>query len=115
MRWPKLKGKQERTSFLLDFSSSSSPHSLVFSSLSSFFVCLVQESTVNDSVHVVASIWQYDFFDEGRYSEIGIMKTRRIVYLRKNIRIGSSFLVFHYPFVLLFHTSTKKNFRKKYS
>ena len=45
---PKLKGKQERTSFLLDFSSSSSPHSLVFSSLSSFFFCLVQESTVND-------------------------------------------------------------------
>ena len=31
------------------------------------------------------------------------MKTRRIVYQRKNTRIGSSFLVFHYPFVLLFH------------
>ena len=102
MRWPKLKGKQERTSFLLDFSSSSSPHSLVFSSLSSFFFCLVQESTVNDSV-------QYDFYDEGRYSEIGIMKTRRTVYQRKNTRIGSSFLVFHY------HLFTKSNFRKRYS
>ena len=99
---PKLKGKQERTSFLLDFSSSSSPHSLVFSSLSSFFFCLVQESTVNDSV-------QYDFYDEGRYSEIGIMKTRRTVYQRKNTRNGSSFLVFHY------HLFTKSNFRKRYS
>ena len=99
---PKLKGKQERTSFLLDFSSSSSPHSLVFSSLSSFFVCLVQESTVNDSV-------QYDFYDEGRYSEIGIMKTRRTVYQIKNTRIGSSFLVFHY------HLFPKSNFRKRYS
>ena len=80
---PKLKGKQERTSFLLDFSSSS-PHSLVFSSLSSFFFCLVQESTVNDSV-------QYDFYDEGRYSEIGIMKTRRTVYQRKTQGLGLVF------------------------
>ena len=87
MRRPKLKGKQERTGYFFRIFLLLLLLSLWFlASLSSFFSCLVQESTVNDSL-------QYDFYDEGRYSEIGIMKTRRIVYQRKNTWIGSSFLV----------------------
>ena len=80
MRWPKLKDKQERTSCFFMI-----PLLLLLLSLP-FFLVLCKNV-----------IWQYDFYDEGRYSEIVIMKTRRTVYLRKNTRIGSSFLVFHYP------------------